>query len=381
VAAQYGAETLLYSDQPQRERLLDLAYDLCRAETPTTETGWRAALWSGQMAAQLGTAYIEANRHGDPPLGPAYLKRLKPRLISIMTGDRLPAIERAEAGNVLARLGDPRPDVMTVDEMQFCAVPPGPFMLGSDEVDDEKPLHPFDLPYGYWLGRYPVTVAQWQIFVTETGHTPTDEDSLADPPNRPVPYVTWYEAVKFCEWLTERWQEAGLLPAGWQVRLPSEAEWEKAARGAKQLPETVVKGTLAEIDLAGVENPRETKDNDRPRRRYPWGDEPDPERANYDQTGIDETSAVGCFSQGATPYGCEEMSGNVWEWCATIWQDNYQDYKNDNDLKRTDVPRVLRGGSFGSNSRSVRCAVRYGLNPDYRNGGYGFRVCVVSPLF
>jgi formylglycine-generating enzyme required for sulfatase activity len=295
-------------------------------------------------------------------------------------------ILRAKAGDTLALLGDSRPEVMTVDEMQFCAVPPGPFMLGSpdeDELarDNEKPLHPFDLPYGYWLGRYPVTVAQWQIFVTETGHTPTDKDSLADPPNRPVRYVTWYEAVKFCEWLTERWQEAGLLPAGWQVRLPSEAEWEKAARGAKQLPETVVKGTLAEIDLAGVENPRETKDNDRPRRRYPWGDEPDPERANYDQTGIDETSAVGCFSQGATPYGCEEMSGNVWEWCATIWRDNYQDYKNDNDLKRTDVLRVLRGGSFFYINGGVRCAVRSGLPPDVRNPDYGFRVCVVSPLF
>jgi len=194
--------------------------------------------------------------------------------------------------------------------------------------------------------------------------------------------VTWYEAVRFCEWLTERianseWRMTTDRPGSSdppqivtlahlaaqskiqnqqskiEVRLPSEAEWEKAARGGLQVP--------------------------LPQHRYPWGDEPDPERANYSDTGIGDTSAVGCFPQGCSVYAVEEMSGNVWEWCATIWQDNYQGYKNDNDLKRTDAPRVLRGGAFSDTLRGVRCAVRLRYYPSYRDWDLGFRV-MVSPL-
>lgn len=293
-------------------------------------------------------------------------------------------ILRARAGDTLAQLGDPRPEVMTIDEMQFCAIPVGPFIMGSNDddelaYDNEKPRHQVDIEYNYWLARYPVTVAQWCEFVETSGHQPTDQDSLQYPSNRPVHSVTWPEAVKFCEWLTDRWQKAGLLPTGWQIKLPSEAEWEKAARGGLKLPSQPIIGPLAEIELGGFENMPVLKANDQPPRRYPWGVEVDPNRCNYSETGINAPNTVGCFPGGTSHYGVEEMSGNVWEWCVTVWQANYQDYQNDDDPTKIDVPRVLRGGAFRSDGRFVRCAIRYWYYPDSWIYYLGFRVSV-SPL-
>ena len=118
--------------------------------------------------------------------------------------------------------------------------------------------------------------------------------------------------------------------------------------------------------------------NEEDRRRYPWGKEPDSNRANYDETGIGGTSAVGCFAAGASPYGVEEMSGNVREWCMTKWRDDYQDYQTDNDAEG-DAPRVVRGGSFGDDEGGVRCAFRDRYVPYYRYHFIGFRV-VVAPV-
>jgi formylglycine-generating enzyme required for sulfatase activity len=249
--------------------------------------------------------------------------------------------------------------------------------MGSDKkidrqaFDDEIPQHEMTL-LQYYIARYPVTVAQFKAFVNESKYQPRDEESLKGMDSHPVVYVTWHDAMKYCEWLTDtlrKWEGtpeplATLLRTGssgsppWRVTLPSEAEWEKAARGTDG-------------------------------RIYSWGDKPDPNLANYDASGIGGTSAVGCFPGGASPYKCLDMAGTVGEWTRSLWGKRWEqpDYRypyNPEDgrenLKASDSePRVLRGGSFFSNVRFVRCAGRFRRYPYGRNWYYGFRV-VVSPL-
>lgn len=156
-----------------------------------------------------------------------------------------------------------------------------------------------------------------------------------------------------------------------KITLPSEAEWEKAARG----PSTGSGGPST-----GFASGRG--------RLYPWGDEPDPNRANYENSGIGATSPVGCFPGGASPYGCGGMSGNVWEWTRSLWGKDVgkPDYKYPYDpadgredlTPGTDVLRVLRGGAFYNYLNYVRCAVRLRNDPVNRNNDIGFRVVVVG---
>jgi formylglycine-generating enzyme required for sulfatase activity len=170
-----------------------------------------------------------------------------------------------------------------------------------------------------------------------------------------VVIVTWYEAVAFCRWLTERLRETGELGADQEVRLPTEAEWEKAARGSDG-------------------------------RIYPWGNEADPNRANYNRTGIGTTSAVGCFPGGASPCGVEDLSGNVWEWTRSLWGEHWAEpmFKYPYSLAdgrenlEAEGLRVLRGGAFGHSEGDLRCADRFSYDPDYWFDDLGFRVCVAA---
>jgi formylglycine-generating enzyme required for sulfatase activity len=171
--------------------------------------------------------------------------------------------------------------------------------------------------------------------------------------------VTWHEALDYCEWLHEKLgtssaPEGGPIAKlvrehGWRVTLPSELEWEKAARG--RLSDAV----------------------------FSWGDEPDPIRANYRDSGVGDTSAVGCFP--ANGFGLCDMIGNVWEW--TRSRDAAYPYRPDDGRepahpKAGDV-MVVRGGSFDDARDLARCAYRSWSLPDSRIGDLGFRVVLRSP--
>jgi len=317
------------------------------------------------------------------------------QLLTVMRSERPPVL-RVSAGLALGLLGDPRPEVTTIEGMEFCYVPPGPFWMGSDEKDDaawedEKPLHQVDIPHGYWIGRYPVTSAQFCLFVedpqgyqadawwTEVGlywrekaGGRADHGEPWNPSSHPVVGVTWHEAVAFAAWMDHLLRNRSSLAEGWAVRLPWEAEWEKAARGGLEVPLVpFVAPANCLIQAPSVKS----RDNPLSRRRYPWGEGPDAERANYSDTGIRATSAAGCFGAGASPYGVDELSGNVWEWCATKWQGSYQKHREDNEPEGS-APRVVRGGSFDHLRGFVRCASRMSLSPDDRGRVIGFRVVV-----
>ncbi len=380
-------------------RPLALGNELCPIRLQDVEPAWRQAWLAGEVLAELGS------RTADRQTGQELLVRVCDRLQALVSLAKLPAKERGFVGDLLARLGDPRPEVTEVDRMQFCWIPEGIFLMGSDDQDklaysNEKPQHECAIPYGYWLAHFPVTVAQFRYYLEQTGTQPGYKRCLNGPSNHPVVYVSWHEAIAFCQWLTGRWQSQGFLPDGWVVTLPSEAEWEKAARGGLEIPVKPLIQSLSSIvgrqPLAAMSSPGFSRHgdtdlpmiplqaNDRPSRIYPWGGgEADPERMNFYGTGILRTSAVGSFPHGATPYGNEEMSGNVWEWTRSVYegypypeQGEKRQMRENLDAKGT---RVLRGGAFFISQDYVRCASRFNLDPDYRNYYAGFRI-VVSPF-
>jgi formylglycine-generating enzyme required for sulfatase activity/energy-coupling factor transporter ATP-binding protein EcfA2 len=389
-----------------KSAIWNLVSGFCRSHAPPTTpepSDWYVTLRAAE-------ALIETEQHQNMPDRQRYLiERLRAWLIALIEGGHLRARDRAAAGDALCRLADPRfrQDAFGLPDdplLGFVEIPAGPFIMGTRKEDiqvlkkkfggeqewyeSETPQHKLDLPM-FYIARYPVTNAQFSAFVEAGGYRepgywreaqaagwwdapsgrfkgrydseprdrPYDFGEPFNLSNHPVVGVSWHEALAFTRWLTEKLRTwpgtpdtlAHLLrDKKWSVTLPSEAQWEKAARGEDG-------------------------------RLFPWGSEPDPNRANYSDTGVGATSAVGCFPGGISPYGCEEMSGNVWEWCLTKWEGSYKKYKGDNRLEG-DVLRVLRGGTFNNNERNVRCANRNRNNPNNRNRNNGFRV-VVSTFF
>ena len=353
------------------------------------------------------------------------------------TNDLAPA-ERAESGRLLGLLGDPRPGVAprSLDDlaaMEFCYVPAGPFWMGEHKEAIQKLASSYSIPQeelyrnttlnqGFWIARHPVTVAQFNLFVDQGGYRqeqwwreaikaglwkegkvfsrfwsesdqesrdewrerPGDSGPRFTAPNHPVVDVSWYEALAFCRWLQAR----AHLPPFFQLGLPSEAEWEKAARGGESLPAKPVVRTIA----SGLVEPPQPDmlPEERNQRQYPWGDEFNPNRANCDETKLRATSAVGCFQAGASPCGVEDMCGNTWEWTRSLWGKDWQkpsfrypylmDVKRESPDAPSEILRVLRGGAWGGPADGARCAYRYGGDPGYRGRLIGFRV-VASPFF
>jgi formylglycine-generating enzyme required for sulfatase activity len=210
----------------------------------------------------------------------------------------------------------------------------------------------------YYMARYQVTVAQFRAFVETSGYQVRGPwEGYSGPENHPVVSVDWHDALAYSRWLTQQLQASEDSPEplrtllrdrGWQVRLPTEAEWEKAARGSDG-------------------------------RIYPWGDEFDPSKCNMRDTGVGGTSAVGIFPAGASLYGVMDLSGNVWEWTQSLYAGYPYDPKDGREKLHDKRPRVLRGGSFNNDQGNVRCAYRGWINPFYRVSNRGFR-CVVAPV-
>jgi formylglycine-generating enzyme required for sulfatase activity len=248
---------------------------------------------------------------------------------------------------------------------EMVAIPAGPFLMGSTDDDpaaddDGKPQHRVKLSE-YHIGKYPVTNQEYQAFIQDSDQAPPgiwDGDQYPEGKgDHPVVYVTWYDAQAYCQWLSEK--------TGKAYRLPTEAEWEKAARGG--LPSPEVGGGAGGGGFI-----------------YPWGDEWDPAKCNTEESGVGDTTPVGQYSpEGDSPYGCADMAGNVWEWCADWFDEDA--YKNREDgVQDPQGPeggdyRVLRGGSYYNDHTIARAACRDWHDPLYDFDDYlGFRVAASS---
>lgn len=259
----------------------------------------------------------------------------------------------------------PAPPDFLPAPFEWVEISAGPFLMGSDPAqdaaayEDEQPQLTVDLP-AYHIARYPVTVAQYAVFVDDGGYqndafwTESGVDWRGDKvqplkywqderwhiADHPVIGVSWFEACAFSQWLGAR--------TGLPVRLPTEPEWEKAARGTDG-------------------------------RIYPWGDqEPDETLCNFDGN-VGKTSPVTQYPAGASPYGVLDLAGNVWEWSVSRfgWQ-----YAAGIDALNNDPEglfyRVMCGGGWGDPAVGVRPAYRHGAVPNDWDFGRGFRV-VVGP--
>ena len=361
-----GIEEQVYnSGSYGQNHMLNLAAQLTRQD-PGSEAGSRVVLWMGKAAEVIGVDTV-AQDPGDIESGEYVLERLRNQLVGLLSGS-LPVIERAEAGRTLARLGDPRSEIMTIEDMPFCYVPAGPFLMGDSATEEV-------VPHDYWISQYPITQAQYQAFVDAGGYEEprwwtkegwgfkekenwTRQREIGgafDLPNHPVVGVSAFEAEAFASWLTDIGRERDWLGPEESIMLPDNNEWEKASRGGLDIPDAAMVKAIADIkgDLQLT-----TRHNPMPDREYPWGKEATKEHANYGDSGINKTSTPGCFDNGVSPYGVHDASGNVWEWTRVESGSN----------------RVIRGGSWRNSARNVRSAIRDNAHPGNRLHGVGFRV-------
>jgi formylglycine-generating enzyme required for sulfatase activity len=311
----------------------------------------------GQAVILAGEAALDAWPGGIPEKSK---ERVIEALLPTMQSPKVEASLRRRAGLLLGRFGW-LPD----DLDEHVKVPSGKFLYGENKESIEIPCH-------YWIAKYPVTNAQYARFISDKGYEQqnlwSDEgwawrtgryDSKAKgdwekdwlstrPPDArnkpywwgnsefnnpifPVVGICWFEAEAYCNWLNTQ-SLTIKSPDNYTVRLPTEEEWERAARG--------------------TDGPE-----------YPWGDEFELENANIAEGGGTGATAICTYPQGASPTGVWDMSGNVWEWTRS-WFDEEERY------------RVLRGGSWDFDRRDARCACRYRLIPGDFYDDVGFRVVV-----
>ena len=252
---------------------------------------------------------------------------------------------RFEASGTPAPLNAPH----GVNSTNLVWVPPGEFVMGSPNEEsgrdrDEGPPIRVVIPRGFWIAKYEVTQAEYQSLMGVNPSNTTDDR------NRPVERVSWYEAMSYCQKLTESAVAAARLPAGYQYRLPSEAEWEYACRA----------GSVTRFSFGDDPNDSELAD-------YAW----------FTRNSDSMTHPVG--TRRPNPWGLFDVHGNVWEWCLDRWEGFLPGGSITNRPERAKGPlRVARGGSWLYESRACRSANRDDYGPLNRCSDLGFRV-VLAP--
>ncbi len=229
----------------------------------------------------------------------------------------------------------------TIVGMEMILIPAGDFLMG-DEDQSDNPRRTVFLN-SYLIARHPVTVQQYMTFVKATRHRVPLTPLWGWKDHHPIVNVSWEDALHYCLWAT--------MQSGRAVMLPTEAQWEKAARGPNG-------------------------------RRYPWGSDWDNSRLHCSKKSYGDANSTAdtrAFSNGASSYGVLDMAGNVWEWCSDWYDNTYMKMAPSYDPGGPDTGtvRVLRGGSwYIIGEEFFRCAYRHWFTPLDRYKGTGFRVVV-----
>ena len=299
------------------------------------------------------------------------------RLVNVIGEGNRSEDERLSAGSALSFMGDPRfnPNQWYLPDeppLGFVAVEEGSYIIGSDPKQDkfaeenEQPQHELSLPM-FYIARYPVTLAQYNAFIEDSDHEPHEHSlslNLLGYGNHPAAFIRQQDAIAYCQWLEEKLIKWPDLPDtiskrlrndGWRLVLPSEAEWEKAARGTDG-------------------------------RIYPWGNTFIQDNANLNNYGTRYASPVGCYPAGISPDGIADTCGNVWEYTRSLWAPSKDAqefrYPYDSQDGREDLNRsqslVQRGGSYAEPPEMGRCASRRSAYPE-SSGADGFRVAISPP--
>jgi sulfatase modifying factor 1 len=230
----------------------------------------------------------------------------------------------------------------TVIEPALVAIPEGWFDMGSScGQDNETPVHRVWVDR-FYLAASQVTNREYECYLKATGRTPPPmwTDPNFNRPDQPVVAVSWFEATAYCEWLSAE--------AGPQYRLPTEAEWERAARG-------------------GVEG-----------KSFPWGDDPPQSRADYEQRWKTGPEPVRRYEPNR--FGLYDICENVHEWCSDWYQADYYAVSPERNPHgpSTGTRRASRGGSWRHHIKIARCSARSSIPPEFQYADYGFRVAVGS---
>ena len=268
--------------------------------------------------------------------------------------DKISTMEQdgKSANSVKQQAASSGQSLYTFGQVDFIKVPAGKFMMGSKDkdkqaYDNEKPHHAVEVPYDYYIARYLITNEQYALYMKAKGIS-HNVHSWKYKRTHPVVSVSWNDTSEFCTWLYELLKSE--IPSDLILRLPTEAEWEKAARGKH--------GYV-----------------------WSWGNNFDINRCNSSESGNTGSTPVGTYSPlGDSLYGCADMSGNVWEWTHSIFKEYPYKIFDGRETKKGNDRRVLRGGSFDSRERDVRCACRNSKLTFFVALNLGFRV-VIAPHF
>lgn len=367
----WAASRVTHVDDVVEWKGFALLRKLCPSDKPPDRLPWHRAWVAGDALLEMSLAKVTQFDEG-----PALVTRIRGLLKQLLAEGALTPLERAQAGIALGQLGDDRPGVATRARAGQKVLPdiawteviqPDDFIMGEGQEQSS-----YRLDHAFCIGLYPVTVSQFELFIQDGGYAreglwtsegwrwredtqrtrPEEYDFAFQTPNHPRVGVSWYEAMAFCKWLDATFtpQDLKLPNAAWKVRLPSEAEWERAARATD-----------------GRDFPWDSKDKAEPS-----------SRCNCLEARLCQTSAVGMFPSDRAVCGAFDMAGNVCEWTRGGRAD-YPYVPMDGSQESHYGEAVTRGGSWASHVQDAHCTSQVQSAPEMDLAFQGFRL-VASPF-